>query len=73
MFKPCPMNPKQDVAAGPPVRETDIDTGTQEGYCFVLLWERQRGTERGKGKCAQGERNQTCDCVCANTLLCVAV
>lgn len=48
MFKPCPMNPKQDVTAGPPVRVTDIDTVcAQEGYCFLLLWERQRG----KGKC----------------------
>lgn len=46
MFKPCPMNPKQDVTAGPPVRVTDMDTGTQEGYCFALLWERQR---EGKG------------------------
>lgn len=37
MFKPCPMNPKQDVAAGPPVRLTDTGAGTQEGYCFALI------------------------------------
>lgn len=46
MFKPCPMNPKQDVTAGPPVRVADRDTGTQEDYCCALLWERQK---EGKG------------------------
>lgn len=35
MFKPCPVNPKQDVAAGPPVRRTDTDT--QEAHCLPLI------------------------------------
>lgn len=35
MFKPCPVNPKQDVAAGPPVRLTDTDT--QEAHCLPLI------------------------------------
>ena len=60
MFKPCPMNPKQDVTAGPPVRVTDIDTGTQEAYCFVLLWERQ---SEGKGSVV-GKREIGCVCLC---------
>lgn len=42
MFKPCPVNPKQDVTAGPPVSVADRDAGKQESYCFALLWERQK-------------------------------
>ncbi len=70
MFKPCPMNPKQDVTAGPPVSVTDIDTATQEGYCFVLLWERQR---EGKGSVVRNrEMGRLCVYVCSYTV-CVAV
>ena len=58
MFKPCPMNPKQDVTAGPPVRVTDMDTGAQEGYCLVLLWERQ---SEGKGSVGR-DRLDVCMC-----------
>lgn len=58
MFKPCPMNPKQDVTAGPPVRVTDMDTGAQEGHCFVLLWERQ---SEGKGSVGR-DRLDVCMC-----------
>lgn len=51
------MNPKQDVTAGPPVRVTDMDTSTQEGYCFLLLWERQK---EGKGSVVKGWCNWMC-------------
>ncbi len=61
------MNPKQDVTAGPPVRVTDRDTGTQEVYCFVLLWERQN---EGKGSVGRdGEIGCVCVVMCVVTLL----
>ena len=69
MFKPCPMNPKQDVTAGPPVRETDIDTGTQEGYCFVLLWGDRERKKEGKGSVLR-EKEMF---VCVLCTVCVAV
>lgn len=49
MSKPCPMNPKQDVTAGPPVRVTHRDSGSQEAYCCALVWGRQRGKRKYGG------------------------